>query len=154
MRLASLQLGVIDGNKNANLDHAAEKVRGLQGCDLIILPELWNIGFMSFDDYITEAETKIGPTLNLMKDLARVTNSYLHTGSFVEKVENNFYNSSYLISPEGEELANYRKVHLFGFKSRETELLTAGEQVVVAETPFGNVGMDKLIFVVSDLRTL
>ncbi|MGD9138652.1 MAG: nitrilase-related carbon-nitrogen hydrolase, partial [Desulfobacterales bacterium] len=51
------------------------------------------------------------------------------------------YNSSYLISPNGELLANYLKIHLFGYNSKETQLLTAGTSIVTIETPLGNIGL-------------
>jgi predicted amidohydrolase len=68
-------------------------------------------------------------------------NCHLHTGSFVEKDGDNFYNSSYLLSPQGKVLANYRKVHLFGYQSLETQILTPGNQLAVIETPLGTIGM-------------
>jgi predicted amidohydrolase len=72
--------------------------------------------------------------------VAKELQVYLHTGSFVEKLEGKYYNSSYLLSPEGEVLANYHKIHLFGYHSREDEILSSGNAVVVAKTPLGNFG--------------
>jgi predicted amidohydrolase len=102
---------------------------------------MWNIGFMSFDRYVPEAESRSGPTMSALKGVAKDLKVHLHTGSFVEKVEGKYYNSSYLLSPEGEVLANYRKIHLFGYHSRENEILSRGDAVVVAETPMGNLGL-------------
>ena len=52
-----------------------------------------------------------------------------------------FYNSSYLIDPAGEIRANYRKIHLFGYQSQETKLLTPGREVVVVDTPLARFGL-------------
>ncbi len=139
--VASIQLAVVEGGKMANLDRAVEMVRNSDGADLIILPELWNIGFLSFDQYLSEAEEVDGPTLAALRDLARESNAYLHTGSFVERDRDHLFNSSYLLSPEGDILANYRKVHLFGHESKEPQILTPGDTLAVADTPFGKVGM-------------
>lgn len=141
MQIASIQMTTVDGDKIKTIEKAGEKVRSCRGADLIILPEIWNIGFMSFDRYVSEAEDRNGPTLSAMRDLAREVGSYLHTGSFVEKEGANCFNSSYLLSPQGEVLANYRKIHLFGFDSRETQILTPGEKIAVVETPIGTLGM-------------
>jgi predicted amidohydrolase len=139
--VASIQLAVANGGKAINLERAVDLVRTVEGADLYVLPELWNIGFLNFDQYLSEAEDKNGPTLGALRNLARETNAYLHTGSFVERDQDLFYNSSYLLSPEGEILANYHKVHLFGFESKEPQILTPGDSLSVADTPFGKVGM-------------
>ena len=62
MRVASIQMSVVEGDKTATIEKACERIRHCQGADLIMLPEMWNIGFMSFDRYHSEAEDKNGPT--------------------------------------------------------------------------------------------
>jgi len=141
MLVASIQMSVVEDDKTATIEKAVAQVRKARGADLIVLPELWNIGFMGFDRYVSEAEDKDGPTLSALKGVAKELRGYLHTGSFVEKVGGKYYNSSYLLSPEGEILANYRKIHLFGYNSKEDEILSSGDAVVVAETPLGNFGL-------------
>lgn len=141
MQVASIQLSVVENDKTATIDKALEDIRKTVGADLIVLPELWNIGFMSFDRYLSEAEDRNGPTLSTLRNAARDLKAHIHTGSFVEKEGGKLFNSSYLLSPQGEILANYRKIHLFGFNSKETQILTHGSQVVVAETSLGKIGM-------------
>ncbi len=141
MKVSSIQMAVVEGNKAATIAKALELIRREREADLIVLPELWNVGFMSFDRYVPEAETKDGPFLNTLKDLAKEMQVHLHTGSFVEEDDGHYYNSSYLLSPAGEILANYRKVHLFGFNSKETQILSPGHDVVVVDTKLGKLGM-------------
>jgi predicted amidohydrolase len=141
MRVVSIQMSVVENDKGATIEKTIEKIRRVRDADLVILPELWNIGFMSFDRYVPEAEDKEGPTLTRLRSLAKELQFYLHTGSFVEVENGRHYNSSYLISPEGEILANYRKIHLFGYNSSETRILDRGDKVIVAETPLGNFGL-------------
>jgi predicted amidohydrolase len=134
-------LSVVEGNKDATLKKAKQAVEECSDADLVILPEIWNLGFMSFESYIDKAETIEGPTPTLMQVLARENGIYLHTGSFVEEEKGNYYNTSLLLSPNGDILAKYRKIHLFGFNSKETQILSPGEEVVVVDTPFGKIGM-------------
>jgi predicted amidohydrolase len=141
MKLASIQMAVFEGDKARAIDEASKRIRQAKGADLVILPELWNIGFMSFERYIPEAEDREGPTLTTMRELAVEIKAHIHMGSFVERQEGRYYNSSYLISPTGDILANYRKIHLFGYQSREGELLTPGDETVVVDTPLARFGM-------------
>ncbi len=141
MRIASIQLRVIEESKEKALEHASQMIRQCRGADLILLPELWNIGFMSFDRYREEAETQEGPTLVLLRGLAKELFCHLHTGSLVEKREDRLYNSSFLLDPRGEVLGSYQKIHLFTYQSQEAEILTAGTSVTAIATEFGNFGL-------------
>ena len=141
MRIASIQLKVIEESKDKSLEHASQMVRQCRGANLILLPELWNIGFMSFDRYREEAETQEGQTLTLLRTLAKELSCHLFTGSLVEKRGDQFYNSSFLLNPKGEILGSYQKIHLFTYQSGEAEMLTPGASVTVIPTEFGSFGL-------------
>ncbi len=141
MKIASIQLSVVENDKAATLEKAKKAIEASADADLVILPEIWNIGFMSFDSYISKSEDMEGPTPALMRTMAKENNIFLHSGSFVEEENDKFYNTSLLISPEGEVIAKYRKIHLFGYNSKETQILSPGSEVVVSDTPFGKIGM-------------
>ena len=141
MKLASIQMSVVEGDKTATIAKAVENICRCEGSDLVILSEIWNVGFMSFDRYVAEAEDCNGQTLTSLRAAAQKIGVYLHTGSFVEKKNGHYYNSSYLISPDGDILANYLKIHLFGYNSKETRILTPGDAIVVVETPIGKIGL-------------
>ena len=106
MKVASIQMSVVEGHKTATIDKAIDNIRRCEWNNLVILPEIWNIGFMSFDRYLAEAEDSKGRTLIRLGEAAKEIGAYLHTGSFVEKKNGKYYNSSYLISPDGNVLAN------------------------------------------------
>lgn len=141
MKVASIQMSVVENDKDANLAKAAANIEKCSDADLILLPEIWNVGFTSFDSYIKEAEGKEGPTLTMLRTIAEKTKSYIHSGSFVEKDQGGYYNASYLLSPAGEILGEYRKIHLFGYNSQETQILTPGKDVAVVTTPLATIGM-------------
>lgn len=141
MRVAAVQLDVMEGSKDRALDHAIPIIRSCRGADLVILPELWNVGFMSFDKYRDSAETVDGPTVSALKDLARDLSSYIHTGSIVEEDRGVYYNTSFLIDRTGVVVGSYRKMHLFTFESDEAQILTAGDSVTVISTDLGQFGL-------------
>lgn len=141
MKVISIQMAVTEGDKTATIKRAAREIAACKDADLILLPEIWNIGFMSFDQYQSGAEDMDGPTVSMLRQAARDSGAYLHTGSFVEKEGDRLFNTSLLLAPDGEVTAKYRKIHLFGYNSLETKLLSPGDKVVVADTPFGRVGM-------------
>ncbi|MDX1707848.1 MAG: nitrilase-related carbon-nitrogen hydrolase, partial [Desulfobacterales bacterium] len=62
-------------------------------------------------------------------------------GSIVEKDGDHLYNTSILLTPEGDLAARYRKIHLFGYRSEEAAILEAGQDVVVIDTPWGKSGL-------------
>ena len=85
MKVASIQMSVVEGDKTATIDKAVENIHRCEGNNLVILPEIWNIGFMSFDRYLSEAEDSTGQTLIRLRGAAKEIGVFLHTGSFVEK---------------------------------------------------------------------
>jgi predicted amidohydrolase len=63
---------------------AVGNIHRCKGAHLVILPEIWNIGFMSFDRCVSEAEPGDGPTLTRLRTAAKHIGAHLHLGSFVE----------------------------------------------------------------------
>lgn len=141
MKIAAIQLSVIENDPEATFEKAEKALRSCPDADLVILPEIWQTGFMCFDRYEAHAQTLDGPLITHLKTLAKEMNVMLHTGSFVEKDKDRLYNTSVLVSADGDILAAYRKIHLFGFQSQETQILTPGDTPVVVDTPFGHLGM-------------
>jgi deaminated glutathione amidase len=83
-----------------------------------------------------------------MQELARGTGTWLLLGGFPERgSERRIRNTAVLLDPQGTVAAVYRKIHLFdvdvpgGRRFRESESIEPGGEVVVAETPWGGLGM-------------
>ena len=140
MRITSIQLGMKDRPKEETVRRALNLVDQASGSDLILLPEIWPCGFFSFDRYRSDSEALDGPTVVAFKQKARVHSAHILMGSLVEKRNDSFYNTSIFINPQGEIAACYRKIHLFGYQSDETRILTPGQEVVVTDTPWGVCG--------------
>lgn len=143
MNIASIQLEITDSEtKEQRIERAAGLIeQAAASADLVLLPEIWATGYFSFDRYEAEAEPIDGPYMDRLAELSRRLGVYLFAGSFVEAHEGRYYNTSTLFGRQGELLGAYRKMHLFRYGSREGELLTRGEEVVVVATEFGRVGL-------------
>lgn len=142
LRVASLQLEVPDGETKAQrLERVEKLILDLPDVDLVLLPEIWNVGYFNFDAYADGAEPLDGPTMTRMSEVARRKRIYLLAGSFVERDGDGLYNTSVFFGRDGKRLATYRKIHLFGYGSAETRLLRRGDRVVTVPTEFGTVGL-------------
>ena len=112
-----------------------------QFCDLVLLPELWKTGFSNFGQYARSAES-MGGTIRTFSRWAQRLSCTMIPGSSLEKrADGKVSNTTPLILPDGTQAAEYRKLHLFGYRSRERELLSPGEGIAVADTPIGRVGL-------------
>jgi predicted amidohydrolase len=151
--LAAIQLTSTD-DVARNLERCAELVRAAvsAGADLVGLPE--NFAYLGSDkDHklsIAEALPAGGPILAAMQALARETSAWLLLGGFPERDPDgggHIRNTSVLLDGGGRVAALYRKIHLFdvdvpgGKRFRESETVAAGGDVVVAETPWGSLGL-------------
>ncbi len=141
MKIVSLQMSVRDEAKSVRISHAEALLDQVKDAHLVILPEIWNIGYFSFDLYEKDSEPVDGETAQRMSAQAKEHGFFLHMGSFVERKNSKFYNTSLLIDPNGKRIASYRKIHLFGYGSKESQILSRGSEVIVAETELGKIGM-------------
>ncbi len=140
MRIASIQLEMADRSKDKNIEHALAALDRVAEADLILLPEIWPCGFFAFERYAAESEPLEGPTVAAFQQRARARRCHIVMGSLVERDAGGLFNTTVFIGPTGEILARYRKIHLFGYQSDETKLLTPGREIVVADTPWGRAG--------------
>jgi len=141
VKVALLQMEVKEGDKEGNVDRALKLIDKVTDADFIMLPELWPVGYYCYEKWIESAETLDGPIVRTLKEKAREHNAYIHSGSFVEKRGDEFFNTSVLIDPKGEIVARYSKSHLFSLDSKEPQLVKPGKECSVVDTPFGKIGM-------------
>lgn len=142
MKVSILQLSFADEeDKNARIGRVEKLIQDIQPTDLILLPEMWNIGYYSFERYMDESETLDGVTVSTLATLAEKNKTYIFSGSFAERDGDKLYNTAVLIDPKGNVCGSYRKVHLFGIGSEERKYLSAGEKTAVVDTEFGKIGM-------------
>lgn len=144
MNVALLQLCVnSEETPTQRWERVEQLLAQLEGSEteLVILPELWAVGFSHFERYAAEAECLQGTTVTRLAAWARRLRCHILTGSFVERTPDGMYNTMALLDAEGCLLGTYRKMHLFGFASRERELLQPGQQARVVATTHGDLGL-------------
>lgn len=144
LRLALAQIRVEPTEVDANVDRALEAVSqaASRGADLVALPELFNVGYFAFDSYGRLAEPFEGETFTRLREAAAEHDIAVLAGSIVEDLaatvsvptpaENGLANTAALFDATGELALVYRKHHLFGYQSAESELLVPGERIETA----------------------
>jgi len=141
MQITSIQLEIKDRSKEETLEHVLGFLTEAPRSDLILLPEIWTCGYFSFERYWNDSEPLDGPTVKALQQKAAGLHSHILMGSMVEREGQDLFNTSLLLDPQGQIIARYRKVHLFGYQSEERRLLKPGENVIVAKTPWGKAGL-------------
>lgn len=149
----SYRAGVVQlcsrGDTRRNLARIRELVAEAvaQGAELVALPE--NFAWLRIPGAEPAPVGPVpGPLVDEMAQLARAHGIYLLCGGLPEgdPAEPRYYQASVLLAPDGSLAAHYRKRHLFdvelpdGTILRESEVLKAGDDLVCAETPLGNIG--------------
>lgn len=141
MRLVLIQWAQKPENSHSqNLEQGLELARCAPECDLMLFPELWPSGAFDYEKVEQDGEPLDGPSQKAFANLAREKKCWLAPGSFVEQTEKGLANCLPLYDDKGELQGAYRKIHLFGYQSREAELLQAGTEPLVVESPWGKIG--------------
>jgi deaminated glutathione amidase len=135
----------------ANLDDAVALIRQAKqnGADYVQTPEMTNIMDIKrerlFAAMVSEEDDK---SLARLRELARELGIYIHIGSLGIKVSpERAANRSFLIDRQGEIVARYDKIHMFdvdlanGESYRESRNFRPGELAVVADLPWGRIGL-------------
>jgi predicted amidohydrolase len=137
-----------DVSRNLDTAEALVERAATRGASFIGLPE--NFAFLrSEGEPVPEAQALDGPWVRRLADLARRLKVTVLLGSLPERVPGGerVRNTSVLLGPDGATLAVYRKIHLFdtdlpGMEHlKESKAVVPGDEVVVAETDLGPVGL-------------
>ncbi len=144
LTIALAQLHVEAGAVTDNLDRALEAIdrAAARGADLVALPELFAVGFFAFDRYEELAEPVEGETVTRVREAAADAGVAVLAGSIVEDLaatesvptpaDDGLANTAVLFDADGTRKLVYRKHHLFGYESAESELLVPGERLETA----------------------
>ena len=150
MRVAIVQLcSTADVDRNLARARAGIEAAAARGAEFVALPEAFGL-LRREGDPIPDAATLEVRLRTALADWAATNRIWLLGGSLPETPPGaaRLYNTSLLLTPEGQTVAEYRKIHLFDVdlaegkdRYRESDTYAAGEEVVVAHTPHGGVGL-------------
>jgi deaminated glutathione amidase len=119
------------------------------GVDYVQTPEMTNILESRRDRLFANiVADENDPTLSTMREVARKLAIFIHIGSLAIKVSaEKAANRSFLIDRKGNIVARYDKIHMFdvdlagGESYRESNTYRAGDIAVVADLPWGRLGL-------------
>lgn len=165
MRIGLVQIHVAD-DLSVNLESARSGIieAAAQGAQVAVLPEMFCCPYQS-RRFVQDAEPEGGPVFQQLAHMAKQAGVYLIAGSVPECEVNEStvpasvdgdapgdrvvkrYNTAYIFSPQGALLAKHRKLHLFDVtipgkvNFKESDTLTAGDQLTIFETPWLKIGV-------------
>lgn len=119
------------------------------GAQLLLLPEYWPVMGMHDTDKLALAETAgVGAIQDFLCATAQSLDAWIIAGTIplVSPDSNKVFNSTLVYNPQGQVVARYDKIHLFGFSKdaesyEEAKTIVAGQKVVSFETDFGRIGL-------------
>lgn len=130
MRVACAQTEVVGGDLAGNVDRAVEAVEAgaTDGADLVVLPELFTVGYFSIDSFARRAESLAGPTLSRLADAAVTEGVAVLAGTLVEDLaataaetddpvpeDDGLANTAVLLDAGGARRATSRRLDLPGY---------------------------------------
>lgn len=149
-----MRVSVIQMSPKADKDENIAQARALieaalaaEAAQLVALPEIWTCLGGNRATKFAAAEVLPeqnaggagGPAYEFLRQTALRHKIHLHGGSIGELDGEKIYNTSLVFSPEGRELARYRKIHLFDITTpdgqgyKESAVYGAGDAVVTCD---------------------
>ncbi|MBS1209099.1 MAG: acyltransferase [Proteobacteria bacterium] len=149
-KLAAVQL-IAGPEVSANLAEAGRLIAeaAVQGAQLVLLPEYFAL--ISADETAKIGIREVpgtGPIQQFLGDMARRHAIWLIGGTLplAASAADHVLNTTLVFNPQGEQVARYDKIHLFGFTRGaesydESRTIEAGREIVVFDGPCGRVGL-------------
>jgi len=139
---------LVGRSKSDNLSQAVKLIEeaSSNGATVVALPECFNSPYGSkyFKEY---SETIPGNTTKVLSEAAAKSKIFLIGGSIPEVDDGKLYNTCTVFNPEGEIVAQHRKIHLFDIDIpgkitfKESETLSCGNTLTTFDTPACKIGI-------------
>jgi predicted amidohydrolase len=138
IKIAAVQMDADVAPTHERLERADDLVAEAAGAgaDLVVLPEIFNIGYHYDESNYRRAETWDGPTVTWMRDTAARLKIHL-AGTLLLLDDEDIYNTMLLFAPDGR-YWRYDKNFPWYW---ERAYFRANDQITVADTDLGKLGM-------------
>ncbi len=157
MRVSVIQMSP-KSDKIENIAQAKILIEGAVAADkptLVALPEIWTCLGGDVATKIASGEPLPvagsrepgGLAYEFLRGMAMTHGIYVHGGSIGELDGGKLYNTTVVFSPDGAELARYRKIHLFdittpdGMGYKESATYGAGDEIVTCDVAGFKIGL-------------
>lgn len=134
------QMNVIPGDVSKNLGNIERILPQVkrEGCQLLVLPEMWSGGFVY--SALQEMADRTPAVLEKLKEWAMEYRMVL-VGSLPEAEGDKIFNASYVLDISGVVAGKYRKMHLFSLTG-EQDYFERGQFPLVCDTSLGRLGIE------------
>lgn len=137
--VAGVQMYIEPNSIDANLNKAKQLLERLfvkNHCDLVVFPEDCITGPIPYR--LDLAQDENSDAIKAFQNLAIKYNTYIVCGSFIQKINDKYFNTSLLINNKGNIILSYQKNNLW---IPERWYLTPGKDIQVIKTPIGTIGI-------------
>lgn len=144
LRICLLQVSIKPCQVKHNIRICIEylrKAKSEYNPDVAVFPETVTTGFntnLSKTQIFNLVDKIPGETTREIQDMSKKLKMYVLWTTYERGENKNVYNTSVLISPDGDIVAKYRKLHPFPTERKWT---TPGKDVIVAKTNAANFGL-------------
>jgi len=145
MKIAAIQMtsgSILQDNMATAARLIAEAAHA--GARLLLLPEYWPLMGMHEHDKTRLAHSPLAVTMTaFMSEQARMHDVYLIGGTvpLVSPESDKVFNSTLVFNPEGQQMARYDKIHLFGF-TKGAESYQESRSIVPGSEPISFSAQD------------
>lgn len=121
LKILAVQMSSTLGDKEKNFNKAEKLIREnyKEGTDVIVLPEVWTVGWKPSLFEKSAENIKNSETINFLSNLATTYNVNIIGGSLIirkqETEKQTIFNACPVINNKGELIAIYDKMHLFSY---------------------------------------
>ncbi len=148
MRVSLIQMPIREAEPEQNSQNVLALLEAAlaEQPDVIVLPEMWNIGY-ALKSLADLADVNGAETTKILGNFAKEHRVNLVAGSVATKKEQGFFNTTYVFDRNGQVINDYDKVHLFGLMA-ENRFLESGN----TESTFELDGVKAASVICYDIR--